>query len=235
VIQLILIRHAQSANNALPESQRVPDPGLTELGYYQADALADFLQSRPPTHLYCSAFRRALETTRPIVKKLQITPEVRWDLFEQGGCYEGYLPGQTKPYAGMGRTQIQASFGDWTIDSKIHDDGWYHGHPLESDEMAIARADRVAYWFTHEIVPDMLERSLPSRIACVIHADFKVLLLQSLMKFATRDSRAKFDSFNRLGQEPWNTSITELDWRAGHWQLASLNQVPHLGRTVKCT
>ncbi len=228
MIQLLLIRHAQSANNALPESQRVPDPGLTELGYRQANALAEFFHSRPPTHLYCSAFRRALETTFPIVKKLQLTPEVRWDLFEQGGCYEGYISGKTKPFAGMGRSQIRESFGDWKIDPQILDDGWYRGHPLESDQMAVARAERVANWLTHEIVPEHRERKAPSRIACVIHADFKILLLQSLMKFATRNSSSEFTSFYQRGQEPWNTSLTELEWRSGEWHLNSLNQVPHL-------
>ena len=29
---LLLIRHAQSINNSLPEEQRSDDPGLTELG-----------------------------------------------------------------------------------------------------------------------------------------------------------------------------------------------------------
>ena len=36
-MELYLIRHAQSQNNALPEEQRVEDPGLTELGNQQAD------------------------------------------------------------------------------------------------------------------------------------------------------------------------------------------------------
>jgi 2,3-bisphosphoglycerate-dependent phosphoglycerate mutase len=235
VTKLILIRHAQSANNALPESQRVPDPGLTELGHQQAEALAEHLIEHPPTHIYCSAFRRALETTLPIVDRSKVIPEVRWDLFEQGGCYEGYIPGRTKPSSGMGRRQIQELFGDWKIDPQISDQGWYQGHPLESDEMAMARAERVANWLTQTVAPMHQVQETPSKIACVIHADFKVLLLQSLMKYSTSESQIEFESFYHLGHEPWNTSITELNWRGSHWQLVSLNQAPHLGHAVQRT
>ncbi len=162
-------------------------------------------------------------------------PEVRWDLFEQGGCYEGYIPGAIKPSSGMGRRQIRELFGDWKIDPQISDHGWYQGHPLESDEMAMARAERVADWLTQTVVPMHQGKGTPSRIACVIHADFKILLLQSLMKYSTPESQSEFELFYHRGLEPWNTSITELDWRGSHWQLVSLNQAPHLGHTVKRT
>ena len=37
---LYLVRHGESANNALPNHQRVADPSLTELGQKQAHNLA---------------------------------------------------------------------------------------------------------------------------------------------------------------------------------------------------
>ncbi len=64
---LYLIRHAQSANNLLAERiratgeleelsyddyrlYRVADPSLTEVGFRQAEILANYLQSARPKH-----------------------------------------------------------------------------------------------------------------------------------------------------------------------------------------
>ena len=47
-MQLYIIRHAQSYNNALTDwTERVSDPPLTELGEQQADLLAAYLASTP--------------------------------------------------------------------------------------------------------------------------------------------------------------------------------------------
>ena len=85
-MQLFLIRHAQSQNNALPEEQRVEDPGLTELGHRQAELLADWVPALNLTRLITSPFRRTLLTTEPIRRATSLIPEVRVDLHEQGGC-----------------------------------------------------------------------------------------------------------------------------------------------------
>ncbi len=73
---ILLIRHAQSANNALPESQRVPDPGLTELGKQQAERLTAICSRYKITELYCSPFRRSLDTTRPISNCTGLVPRI---------------------------------------------------------------------------------------------------------------------------------------------------------------
>ena len=65
-MELYLIRHAQSLNNALPEEQRVEDPGLTELGLQQADCLGKWIGTLALTKVITSPFRRALETAKRI-------------------------------------------------------------------------------------------------------------------------------------------------------------------------
>ncbi len=116
--KVLLIRHAQSANNAKPESQRVCDPGITELGLQQAQRTAQTLAAHEIRDLYCSPFLRSLETTRPIATISNCAPIIRADLFEEGGCYSGHLPGQKKGEPGMGRAQLQNRFpaGRWTIE-----------------------------------------------------------------------------------------------------------------------
>ena len=86
-MEVYIIRHAQSTNNALMDDQhmRVEDPPLTEVGHQQAERLSAFLATAPNledmvrhkvdapertsndfpqtiTHLYCSPMHRALQT-----------------------------------------------------------------------------------------------------------------------------------------------------------------------------
>ena len=99
-MQLILIRHGQSFNNALNDATaRVADPELTERGVEQARLVADHLAAgghlraserhRGPMldELYCSAMIRALQTTQPIAGALGLTPRVLTDVHEIGGIY----------------------------------------------------------------------------------------------------------------------------------------------------
>jgi 2,3-bisphosphoglycerate-dependent phosphoglycerate mutase len=226
VFQILLVRHGQSANNALPEPQRVPDPALTSLGRRQAEKLAEWFASNPPSRLYCSGFLRALETTAAIARRLRIKPLVHWELFEQGGCYSGYKRTNKAPSPGMGRNQIRSLFGDWEIDDRISEKGWYHGRKLESDEDAIFRAQRIARWIVDELVPKNGKLSEPGRIAFVIHADFKMLLIEAMLdQFPLSNGlRQNVDRY----QEPWNTSISQLTWQDGGWKLDLWNAVPHL-------
>ena len=73
---VLLIRHAQSVNNSLPEEQRTADPGLTELGREQSRRLAVRLEQWQPELLLSSAFRRTMETTRVVAAATGLTPEV---------------------------------------------------------------------------------------------------------------------------------------------------------------
>ena len=83
-MHLYLIRHGQSENNALEESLRVKDPGLTEAGLTQVDYLGKWFSGRPLDVLITSPFRRALLTTVPIAKATGLTPIVRTAIHEVG-------------------------------------------------------------------------------------------------------------------------------------------------------
>jgi 2,3-bisphosphoglycerate-dependent phosphoglycerate mutase/probable phosphoglycerate mutase len=105
-MEIYLIRHGQSVNNALGDdlTRRVMDAPLTELGQQQAAHVAQHLAAadypeaafyhngRPRdhyglTHLYCSAMQRALQTALPIGQALGLMPEVWVDIHEHGGIY----------------------------------------------------------------------------------------------------------------------------------------------------
>ncbi len=212
---LLLIRHAQSQNNALEEHLRVPDPDITELGVRQAKKLALIVSNLSPTVVYCSPFLRSLETTRWAVSHLDTIPIVRQDIYEQGGCHSGYEPSRRVAQSGMNRTVLAERYAGWNLDERIHNEGWYDLDHYESLEEARARAQRVRRWFESE--KETHDES--DRVAMVIHADFKLRLLEA---FLENDAIEK-----QLG-DIVNTSITRLSFKKGQWRIDYWNQFTHL-------
>lgn len=212
---LFLVRHAQSANNAKAEHERVPDPGLTPLGLQQAQVLAPAVRELAPSHLFTSPFLRTLQTTDPIAQALKTIPYVRADIFEQGGCYRGYRVGERDPEPGMNRAQIEALHPSWKIDPEIDRSGWNKLTEYESREQARLRAHRVRDWLTNTDWPN------GSRIMLVIHADFKIRLLESFL-----NSNDLEDNLSSV----INTAWTELRFAQGDWNLENYNIHEHLDR-----
>jgi 2,3-bisphosphoglycerate-dependent phosphoglycerate mutase len=213
-MKLYLIRHAQSANNALPEEQRVEDPPLTELGHRQADALAAWMAETPLDILVTSPFRRALETTSYLHRSLRLKPQVWIDLHEQGGCYAGYEPHAYVGRPGMNRAQIQAEFPDYEIEEALAELGWWQCQAYEDDEAARVRARR------------LLQKSLQhfaksaSTVAFVMHADFKRLFLREVFAAGGRNGQ----SFLGI----YNTAVTQLEFQADRAELHIFNSTQHL-------
>ncbi len=237
-MELYIIRHGQSANNALAdESQRSYDPGLTELGQQQAQHLADFLAeriNRDPaespgggatiqhetqaagfTHLYCSAMHRALLTAAPVARALAIKPEVWIDIHEQGGMYleqaDGYVG-----YSGRTRAEILDEFPDYVLPETITEQGWYdkaRGH--EAIYEGAGRAIKVAL----ELRRRAASEAQDARIAIITHGTFIDLLLKAF-----------------LGQLPnrnfyfthYNTAITRLDFSTERMIVRYVNRIEHL-------
>ncbi|MFK7737054.1 MAG: histidine phosphatase family protein [Pirellulaceae bacterium] len=214
--RLLLIRHGQSANNALPEHERVCDPGLTEVGVQQAAETAKHLSREAITHLYCSPFLRALETVKPLATTMQMLVSVNPTIFERGGCYSGWMQENMRGEPGMGRGHLERAYPGWKIDNAISMDGWW-GRDRETDEECAVRARFVADWITRDVM------AVEGTHAMVIHADFKSLLVPALLAISGRELKEV---------EPLrNTGITELLWSAdasNGWELRSYNSTEHL-------
>lgn len=210
---LYLIRHAQSTNNANPEPERIPDPPLTELGTQQAKALSTYVPNIQPTHLLTSPFLRTLQTTQPLAASTGLTPHIHAQLFEQGGCYSGYQAIGKRPEPGLRRKEIEEGFPGWHIDPTIDEQGWNKLPQYESTDMARDRANHVATWLQSEF------HSRPVRILVVIHADFKLRLLESLLKR---------DDIEHAFGPVINTSITALRLEPSGWRLDTWNSHQHL-------
>lgn len=207
-MQLFLIRHAQSQNNALPEEERVEDPGLTDLGQRQAELLGEWIPKLELTRLITSPFRRTLLTTEPIRRATLLTPEVRVDLHEQGGCYSGHLVGSMNGRPGMDRRQIESEFVGYQVTDGIDERGWWQSKPYETWQDANRRATRLLEATREEFA------HTDERVAYVMHADIKMLFLSHLQP--------------ELVECPWNTSITEVELTSDGHCLQNYNLIDHL-------
>ena len=214
MLDLYLIRHAQSANNALPESQRVEDPAITEIGERQATFLAERFSTATATHLLTSGFRRAMQTARPLAEALRVQPQIRTHLHEVGGCYRGHVPGKLEGRPGMNRAEIGDHFPEFVVPEDITESGWWRSQEYEDARAAQARAVVVA----ERLLTEFGEQD--ACVFCVIHADFKALLLWELL--------GELDD----GMKNWdltNTGVTQLRYRGGgDPEVVTLNDTSHL-------
>jgi 2,3-bisphosphoglycerate-dependent phosphoglycerate mutase/probable phosphoglycerate mutase len=220
MLRVYIIRHAQSANNALADQGgRVADPGLTSLGEQQAAILAEQLaigdsrdiefdiqtgfsinDSRAGgfgiTHLYTSAMHRALLTTQPIARLLDIPIHIWRDIHEEGGVYLDEGSGRAgKP--GKTSAEIAAEFPGFVIPEDVTHEGWWgEARGYESRADAFERARRVA-----SVLRERAESS--DVIALVTHGTFIDRLLKMLLGQA-EDSRFFYLHYN--------AAITRLDF-----------------------
>lgn len=243
-MKLFLIRHAQSANNALAESaamddylaQRSPEPSITELGFRQAQLTADHLaQLEWPedgsdqrtndshgygfTKLFVSPMWRTLQTSWPIAKALQLKPEVWIDIHEHGGIFHGNpRHGDVVSLPGLTRQEIIEKFPGYQLPDAITETGWWDGG-YEEMEGCYERAAMVANTL-RDWAPDMAD----DRIALVSHGTFLDSLIKALLGH---------DFASQLYYTHYNTAITRIDFTPkGFLLLRYLNRTEHLTPTL---
>ena len=213
-MEIYLIRHAQSLNNARPVEERGADPPLTDLGRRQASRLAPWVKTLGFTRLICSPFRRTLETAEYIRSATNLTPEVRVEWHERGGCIAGTSVASHIGRPGMTRNEIKAEFPEFQLPDQIDGDGWWKSAPVESLEAAYARAEATVGRTRDEFA------NTDERVAFVTHGDFKTLMLACF--FA--EPLPMCDPFSVIH----NTGMSKLVVTPNEITLEYLNQVNHL-------
>jgi len=229
-MELYILRHGQSTNNALTNREdRGCDPPLTDLGRRQAELLARHLateiQRVSPrtrgyqehgygiTHLYCSPMWRALQTAKPIGEALGLAPEVWTDIHEWGGIYLDHgEPEGIVGYPGKTRSEILDEFPNYILPAGITETGWWH-QDHEDEAGCIARAVRVA--------GALHKRSQNcERIALITHAGFTAKLLATFLSQRSSDN---------VYYHHRNTSISRIDLDSdGILNVRYLNRIDHL-------
>jgi broad specificity phosphatase PhoE len=236
-MQLYIIRHAQSANNAINDSKdRTQDPPLTDLGRRQAEIVADYLANGLPlderlfpgrnlngstprgfgiSRLYCSPMLRTLQTAQPISAALGMAPEVWVDIHEHGGIFLEYADERgVVGFPGLTRREIAEQFSHYVLPEAITDQGWYNpAHGMESEEASMERAIKVA--------ASLREQSATQdHIAIVTHGTFANHLIKAI--FDQLPGRRQF-------YHHYNTAISRIDFYKDEWLgLVYLNRIDHL-------
>ena len=224
-MHVYLIRHAQSENNVLSSEtmhRRKVDPDLTELGYRQREALAEFLANESDAGgkgfgiscLYTSAMYRSLLTAQPVSEALDTRPMIWLDLHEQGGMFRrqnGHVSGHT----GMSRSAILSKFPGYRLPETVSESGWYDAAlGFEPETHSLFRAIKVAKdlskWSTTEAV-----------IALISHAGFLDILLKAICgQLPSRPYTMRYYHYN--------TAITRIDYEGSRPVLHYMNRVDHL-------
>ncbi|HIC88955.1 MAG TPA: histidine phosphatase family protein [Anaerolineae bacterium] len=227
-MELYLIRHGQSTNNArAAQNDRLCDPPLTDLGRVQAEKLAQHLARGMGleatgghhegdygiTRLYCSPMWRALQTALPVGQALGLAPEVWIEIHEHGGVYLDHgKTGGVVGHPGKTRQEILAEFPDYVLPEAITDRGWWTNGYEELSACyarAVKVADELHKWATSD-----------ERIALISHGTFMDALLKAL--FDQLPGRHFSYSHN-------NTGITRVDFRSdGRLVIRYVNRVSHL-------
>ena len=215
-MQLYLIRHAESENNARPADQRVEDPSITTVGRRQAEHLATWARSLEIDALITSPFLRTLQTTRAIIEAAEQPVAVWHNVFERGGCYRGYREDQRDGGQGLGRSAILKQMPGAIVDDTISEAGWW-GRDRETDTETLQRAS--------DVITRLVDTfgSSGKHVVAVIHAEFKRHLLVQMLH-----GLVDANQFGPLR----NTCITKVDFDGTRWHLDWLNSVSHLPATL---
>jgi len=150
-----------------------------------------------------------------MLEKTPVLPMVRQDIYEQGGCHSGYQPGMRAAVAGMTRQTLADRYSRWRLDERITDQGWYDLNHYETEDEARERAKRVRNWYESE----SKTHNDQDRVAMVIHADFKLRLLEAFLEDDAIEAK--------LG-DIVNTSMTQLSLVKGRWRIDYWNVFSHL-------
>lgn len=239
--KLYLVRHAQSANNAVWDGsdfhpERHPDPEITDLGHRQCEQLARHLahpQSEPRqhpfeadstpdfglTHVYCSLMTRSILTAEYIAEACGLELHALADVFEKYGIYDFDEEGDRVGLPGPGRDYFDDRFPRLNLPAEFNDEGWW-SREAEDETSFLVRMRLVV-----ERLRDRLAAS-EDTIALVAHGDFIDQFVNDLM--GVDRHRHNYASHWVANWAFHNTSISRIDFVDGSHNVVYLNRIDHL-------
>jgi len=229
-MQLLLLRHAESANNLLATRhafadymrRRSPDPSITERGFVQADLIAEHLATVDYgiTDVFVSPMLRALQTARPLVQVLGLEPRMWVAIHEDGGMFTGDPddPVSVRGYPGLTRAEFVRDHPEFELVDEITDEGWWTAG-WEDRAACHARAIRVAADLDQRAETERAQ-GIASVVALVSHGTFLDALIKALFGHLPDERHHYFHN---------NTALSLLDFsRPGRIRLEFLNRTEHL-------
>lgn len=243
-MQLVLVRHGQSANNlsyALEQARkrereaqepgaeiveevqswpsRVPDPALTDLGLRQAKALgAAFAAGQlpfTPTHLYASPTLRAVATMRPLAEASGLPVWLLPESYEVGGIQHfDEQTGVREPRPGATLAQLQEHGGPLNAPA-----GLFPGEN-EPWDGGFEEDYQPAYARGRRVVDSLLlAHRMEDVVVMVSHQFFAQFVLAAALGWDTLPGR---------GFRVDNTGHLALRMEEGRTEVEWVNRVDHL-------
>lgn len=201
-----LIRHGQSLGNLKRNFLGHTDWDLTELGYKQADCVAQYFDKISVDAIYSSDLMRARNTVVPLAKAKGLEIFSDKNLRE---IYAGLWEGQNYQFI------EEKTPSEWK--------GWQRA---DSEDMGPAQG---------ESVKELLSRVYGALLKIAQNSDGKtvvVALHATPIRVVTNHVLGK--SLSELYSTPWvaNASITRLNFEDNKFELEFLNDCSHLGSLV---
>ena len=195
-----LVRHGRSVWNAAGRIQGQIDIELDEIGLQQAQRIADRLEREPIAAIYSSPLRRAQSTAEAIAARfdLPVRPDVRLMEYDFGVL------------SGMTWDEVTESHPE--LANRWLEDPW--AVPVAGSEGRVNFAARVM-----SAMQDISAQHPAEHVAVVAHGGtFGVYLTAMLGLDLTRRHPFHFG----------NTSLSQVEMRAGVFHIHSLNNTCHL-------
>lgn len=204
--KLYLIRHGQSMGNLHRYFLGHTDLDLTELGYKQADCVAQYFRDIEVDAIYSSDLIRAQHTAVPLAKNKGLEIQTTSKLRE---IYAGLWEGQNYQF----------------IEEKTPNE-WKGWQRADSENMGPAQGETVRELLdrVYPTLCDIAEQNAGKTVVVALHATtIRVFINHVLGK-----------SLCELHSTPWvaNASITKLTFSDGKFKIEFTNECSHLGDIV---
>ena len=214
-MELYLIRHGQSTNNAgLPH---VADPPLSNLGKQQAYYVGKALQREGIIRLYCSPMLRALQTAKIIGDVLSLAPHIYIGLHEWDGIWEESVGRFGATFPGLTRSEMKEVCPNVVLPQGVTDEGWLFTQ-WKNVELMLQRADQNATNFIAHLEANHAEAD--QRVAAISHGGFLSTLIGTCFSLPSNDDPDRFAHHN--------AAISKIRGTARGTQLRYSDRICHL-------
>ena len=216
-MELYLIRHGQSTNNA--GLAHVADPPLSHLGKQQAYYAGQALQREAISRLYCSPMLRALQTAEIIGGMLSLAPHIYIGLHEWDGIWEESVGRLGATLPGLTHSEMKEVCPNVVLSQDVTDEGWLFTQ-WEDVESMLQQADQNATNFIAHLEATHTEAD--ERVAAISHGAFLSTLIGTFFGLPPNDDSDRFDHRN--------AAISKIRRTTRGTQLRYLNRICHLAQ-----
>jgi len=196
-VHVILVRHARP--EIVVDSPTVADPGLAELGVWQAARLADWLAFEEIDHVVTSPKRRAIETAQAVCDARGLANEVVDDLDEIDRYCHSYYPTEILQTEGR-------ALWDQVVGGNFTEVGW--------DTPEVFNARITAAW------DDLCRRSPGERVLVSCHGGTVRAILASVAGNQQASFRTDYAAISRV-------QVTLDEDGTPHAHILSVNETGH--------